>query len=93
MLDRLELLKEQAKQIEQFGTKFVKDDLGLKFGDFFVSSKGTGRFAFYMENQDYRFFISKSKLNSEIPFDYSTNPSLPLFRAFQQVLKWSVENQ
>ena len=67
ILERLEILKEKAKKIEQFGTKFIKDNLGLKFGDFFISSKGTGRFAFYIENQDYRIFISKSKINSEIP--------------------------
>jgi len=67
IIEKLSLLKEKAKLKNDFGVKFIKDDLGLKFGDFFISSKGTGRFAFYMENQDYRFFISKSKLNSEIP--------------------------
>jgi len=44
ILERLEILKERAKSQETFGIKFIKDNLGLKMGNFFISSKGLHRF-------------------------------------------------
>ena len=79
IIKKLEVLKELAQKSNNFGSKFIKDDLGLKFGDFFISSKGTGRFAFYIENQDYRIFISKSKINSEIPQVRAEIPAKTIF--------------
>ena len=67
ILERLEILKERAKSQETFGIKFIKDNLGLKMGNFFISSKGLHRFAYYIENQDYRIFISRAKINSDLP--------------------------
>ena len=66
-LDRLQELKEKAQQIDEFGFKFIKDDLDMGMGDFLISSRGTGFFAYYMENQDFRIFISRSKVGSSVP--------------------------
>ncbi len=79
-LEKLEVLKEKAKSIDTFGVKFVKDEIVRGFGDWFVSSRGNGRFKFYIENQDYRLFVSTAKINSELPQVRVEIPAKTIFR-------------
>lgn len=51
--------KEAAQNVNTFGEKFYKTDLGLDYGDFFVSSKGLGGSYFgFVKNDDVFFSIS-----------------------------------
>ena len=79
-LEKLEYLKEKAKQINEFGSKFVKAEIIRGFGDFFVSSRGLNRFKFYIENQDYRLFISTAKINTDLPQVRVEIPAKTIFR-------------
>ena len=67
ILDKLQILKEKAQAQDEFGHKFIKDDLGLNLGNFFISSRGLHRFRYYLENDDFRIFISTAKLNGDLP--------------------------
>ena len=86
LLDRLEEYKKEAQSQENFGVKFVKkkiikDDIEMvDFGYWFVSSKGLHRFSFYIENQDFRVFISKAKLNGDLPQIRVEVPAKTIFR-------------
>ncbi|ANE35656.1 hypothetical protein CIG11343_0595 [Campylobacter iguaniorum] len=62
LLDNLRALKDQAKNIKTFGDKFVKSDLGLNFGDFFVSSRSSGNYLAYVKNQDISIYFANSNL-------------------------------
>jgi len=79
-LEKLSILKEKAKNIDSFGIKFVKAEIIRGFGDWFVSSRGNGRFKFYVENQDYRLFVSTAKINSELPQIRVEIPAKTIFR-------------
>ena len=79
-LDKLDILKEKAKNKEQYGVKFVKDEVLKGFGEWFVSSRGNGRFKFYMENNDYRVFVSTARINSDIPQVRVEIPAKTIFR-------------
>ena len=79
-LKRLEVLKEKAQNQDIFGVKFVKSEVLEGFGNWFVSSKGLNRFAFYMENEDFRVFISRAKLNTELPQIRVEVPAKTIFR-------------
>jgi hypothetical protein len=51
--------KEAAQSVNTFGEKFYKTDLGLDYGDFFVSSKGLGGSYFgFVKNDDVFFSVS-----------------------------------
>jgi hypothetical protein len=51
--------KEAAQAVNTFGEKFYKTDLGLTYGDFFVSSKGLGGSYFgFVKNDDVFFSVS-----------------------------------
>lgn len=51
--------KEAAQAVNTFGEKFYKTDLGLDYGDFFVSSKGLGGSYFgFVKNDDVFFSVS-----------------------------------
>ena len=51
--------KEAAQSVNTFGEKFYKTDLGLNYGDFFVSSKGLGGSYFgFVKNDDVFFSVS-----------------------------------
>ena len=51
--------KEAAQAVNTFGEKFYKTDLGLNYGDFFVSSKGLGGSYFgFVKNDDVFFSVS-----------------------------------
>nr|WP_315059001.1 hypothetical protein [uncultured Campylobacter sp.] len=51
--------KEAAQDVKTFGEKFYKTDLGLNYGDFFVSSKGLGGSYFgFVKNDDVFFSVS-----------------------------------
>ena len=51
--------KEAAQAVNTFGEKFYKTDLGLNYGDFFVSSKGlSGSYFGFVKNDDVFFAIS-----------------------------------
>jgi hypothetical protein len=51
--------KEAAQTVNTFGEKFYKTDLGLDYGDFFVSSKGLGGSYFgFVKNDDVFFSVS-----------------------------------
>lgn len=79
-LDLLEDLKKKAQEQKVFGTKFVKAELLKGFGKWFVSSKGLNRFAYYIENADYRVFISRSSVNSDLPQIRVEVPAKTIFR-------------
>jgi len=79
-LDKLDRLKKEAQSEESFGVKFVKSELVKGYGDWFVSSKGLNRFAFYIENSDYRVFISRAKINSDLPQIRVEIPAKTIFR-------------
>jgi len=79
-LEKLDELKKQAQSQETFGVKFVKSELIKGYGSWFVSSKGLNRFAFYMENADYRVFVSKAKMNSDLPQIKIEIPAKTIFR-------------
>ena len=87
-IDKLQELKEKAQKIDEFGYKFIKDDLGLNMGDFLISSRGTGNFAYYLENLDYRIFISRAKVNSDIP---QIRVEIPTKTAFRIGLEKAIE--
>ena len=86
LLDRLEISKKEAQEQETFGVKFVKKKIiedseeMVDFGYWFVSSKGLHRFAYYIENDDFRVFISKSKLNTDLPQVRVEVPAKTIFR-------------
>ncbi len=86
LLDRLEKYKKEAQSQESFGVKFVKRKIikdsseMVDFGYWFVSSKGLHRFAYYMENQDFRVFVSKAKLNGDLPQIRVEIPAKTIFR-------------
>lgn len=52
LLKEVKLLKENAKQIKTFGEKFIKSDLNLGFGDFFISSRASNDYLAYAKNND-----------------------------------------
>ena len=85
-LDRLEKFKQEAQKDDRFGAKFVKarlvkdSDLMVDFGDWFVSSKGLNRFAYYYKNADYRVFASRAKLGSDLPQIRVEVPAKTIFR-------------
>lgn len=58
--------KEVAQTIKTFGEKVEKTNLGLKYGDFFVSSRGLGAYIGFVKNDDVFFAVSDtdSKANS-----------------------------
>lgn len=85
-LDELEKYKNEAKNQDKFGVKFIKanpfknkSDM-VNFGYWFISSKGTNRFAYYLENQDYRVFISRAKINTDLPQIRVEIPAKTIFR-------------
>ncbi|GEM_PF-6571052 len=67
LLSILESKKSEAQMLDDFGTKFVKSDLNLGLGDFFVSSKGNRQYKFYIENQDFLAFLSTASIDSSFP--------------------------
>ncbi len=67
LLDKLEVLKKEAQRKEDFGTKFVRDNLDLCLGEFLISSKGNHRYRFYIENQDFLAFLSTAPVGSNLP--------------------------
>ncbi len=67
LLKTLEAKKSEAQLLDEYGAKFVKSDLGLGLGDFFVSSKGNRQYKYYIENQDFIAFLSTSSLDSTFP--------------------------
>jgi len=79
-LEELDKLKEKAKSLDEFGTKLIKAEILRGFGDWFVSSRGNGRFKFYIENQDYRLFISTAKISSDLPQIRVEIPAKTIFR-------------
>ena len=85
-LDRLQEFKEEAQSQEAFGVKFVKKsilknkDKMVDFGKWFISSKGLNRFAYYLENADYRVFVSRAKLNGDLPQIRVEVPAKTIFR-------------
>lgn len=50
--------KEAAQMVKTFGEKVEKTNLGLKYGDFLVSSKSTGAYIGYVRNDDVFFNVS-----------------------------------
>lgn len=62
-LNRLYDLKNEAKNINSYGEKFVKDDLGLNLGDFLISSKGINAYAYTFKNDDIFVSVSNTKFN------------------------------
>jgi len=86
LLDRLEEYKKEAQSQDTFGAKFVKKTIikdrenMVDFGKWFVSSKGLYRFAYYIENQDFRVFISRAKLNGDLPQIRVEIPAKTIFR-------------
>lgn len=85
-LDKLEEYKKEAQLQEAFGVKFVKKSIlknkekMIDFGKWFVSSKGLNRFAYYMENQDFRVFVSRAKLSGDLPQIRVEIPAKTIFR-------------
>lgn len=61
---KLKSLKDEAKLIKTYGNKVIKSNLGLKFGDFFISSKGTSSFFGYFYNDDFLFYVSEANTKS-----------------------------
>ncbi|WP_332444354.1 hypothetical protein [Wolinella succinogenes] len=59
MLEKLEILKSQAREEDSFGSKFVESDLGLSLGNFRISSRGNGKYAYYVENESFIAFIGR----------------------------------
>ena len=58
--------KEAAQDVKTFGEKVFKTDLGLKYGDFFVSSKGLGGSYFgFVKNDDVFFSISDTDFEAK----------------------------
>ena len=51
--------KEVAQTIKTFGEKVEKTNLGLKYGDFFVSSRGLGAYIGFVKNDDVFFAVSR----------------------------------
>lgn len=60
LLKEIRLLKENAKQIKTFGEKFVKSDLNLGFGDFFVSSRASNDYLAYVKNNDISVYFANA---------------------------------
>lgn len=57
--------KEAAQSVNTFGEKFYKTDLGLDYGDFFVSSKGLGGSYFgFVKNDDVFFSVSDTDFDA-----------------------------
>ena len=55
----VKIAKEAAQDVKTFGEKVYKTDLGLNYGDFFVSSKGLGGSYFgFVKNDDVFFSVS-----------------------------------
>ena len=50
--NKLSRAKQSAQNLNTYGDKYVKDDLGLKYGDFMVSSKGQGAYFAFAQNDD-----------------------------------------
>ena len=58
--------KEAAQAVNTFGEKFYKTDLGLNYGDFFVSSKGLGGSYFgFVKNDDVFFSVSDTDFEAK----------------------------
>lgn len=55
--------KEAAQLIKTFGEKVEKTNLGLNYGDFFVSSKSTGAYIGYVRNDDVFFNVADTEFN------------------------------
>ena len=79
-LNKLDLLKEQAKNKDGFGAKFVKNELVGGLGYWFISSRGNGRFKYYFENNDFRVFVSTAKINTDIAQVRVEIPAKTIFR-------------
>lgn len=63
-LDNLSKLKNQAKEINSYGEKFVKSTLNLNLGDFLISSKGIQNYTYLFKNDD--IFVSVANTKFEI---------------------------
>ncbi|MCZ6156992.1 hypothetical protein O6B72_09245, partial [Campylobacter ureolyticus] len=63
-LDNLAKLKNQAKDINSYGEKFVKSTLNLNLGDFLISSKGIQNYTYLFKNDD--IFVSVANTKFEI---------------------------
>lgn len=55
--------KEVAQMVKSFGEKVEKTNLGLDYGDFFVSSKSTGAYIGYVRNDDVFFNVADTEFN------------------------------
>ena len=55
--------KEAAQMVKSFGEKVEKTNLGLNYGDFFVSSKSTGAYIGYVRNDDVFFNVADTEFN------------------------------
>ena len=63
-LDNLANLKNQAKEINSYGEKFVKSTLNLNLGDFLISSKGIQNYTYLFKNDD--IFVSVANTKFEV---------------------------
>ena len=62
----VKIAKEAAQDVKTFGEKVYKTDLGLNYGDFFVSSKGLGGSYFgFVKNDDVFFSISDTDFEAK----------------------------
>lgn len=67
LLEQLEALKRKAQESDSFGAKFVESDLGLNLGKFRISSKGNGRYAYYLENESFIAFVGRFDFENDMP--------------------------
>ena len=67
--NKLSRAKQSAQNLNTYGDKYVKDDLGLKYGDFMVSSKGQGAYFAFAQNDDIFFVCSDAKFESKKTYD------------------------
>ena len=64
-VDKIKKAKEQAQTIKTYGEKVVKTNLGLKYGDFSVSSKGLGAYVGFVKNDDVFFSVADTQFSAD----------------------------
>lgn len=68
-IDLLEELKASAQSIRGFNDnlRFVRSDLDINLGEFFVFSKGVGRYAYHIKNNDIDIYLYNSNYSTDFP--------------------------